>query len=83
MKVTVRKRFIKDAALLKSAHLFDELIYLLEVAFRAEKAADIPGFKVLKGYKNYGRIRLNQYRIGVVIQSNSIIFVCILSRKFP
>lgn len=81
MKVTVRKRFIKDAALIKSAQLFDEIINLLEVASRTEKAADIPGFKVLKGYKNYGRIRLDQYRIGVVIQSNSIIFVCILSRK--
>jgi len=49
MKVIVRKRFIKDASLLKSQEIIGEIIFLLEIASHANYPEHIPGFKNLTG----------------------------------
>ncbi len=47
----------------------------------AETLSQIPNVKKLSGYKSAYRIRLGDYRIGVFIEGNVVIFARIVHRK--
>jgi len=42
---------------------------------------EIPNLKKLKGYKNAFRIRIGDYRIGVIIENDIVIFTAFAHRK--
>ena len=42
---------------------------------------DLPNLKKLKGAKNYFRLKLGDYRIGLTLENNIVIFVRFLDRK--
>lgn len=58
---------------------------IVEVIINVEEANslhEISQLKKLKGFKNYYRIRLGDYRIGLEVQNNDmVIFVLIAHRK--
>lgn len=81
MKIWVQKRFIRDVARIRSNELIDELLFLLDISEKAKKPEDIMGFKKLRGYKTFGRIKLHDFRIGIAIEKETIIFVCVLHRS--
>ena len=81
MKILVRKRFINDVSKIRSVELIDEVLYLLDLSHAAIKAEDIPGFKMMRGYKVFARIKLNDFRIGIHVEKEVLIFVCILPRS--
>lgn len=47
----------------------------------AETLSQIPNVKKLSGYKSAYRIRLGDYRIGVFVEENVVIFARIVHRK--
>ncbi len=47
----------------------------------AETLSQIPNVKKLSGYKSAYRIRLGDYRIGVFVEENVVIFASIVHRK--
>ncbi len=47
----------------------------------AQSLADIPKLKKLSGYKNAYRIRIDEYRIGFLLEDKVIILTRLLSRK--
>jgi mRNA-degrading endonuclease RelE of RelBE toxin-antitoxin system len=47
----------------------------------ASDILEITGVKKLVGFKNQYRIRIGQYRIGLVFKDETLIFVRILHRK--
>ena len=81
MKVKVKKRFIKNLESLGRRELVDESEFALKSAEEASKPEDIPAFKWLTGYSNYSRIRIDDYRIGVRIDGDSITIICLLHRS--
>ena len=81
MKVRVKKRFIKNLESLGSRELVDECELALQAAEDAANPNDIPAFKWLSGYANYGRIRVGDYRIGLRIDGDTICFICLLHRS--
>jgi len=46
-----------------------------------KKTEDIPKLSKLKGYRNYYKIRFGNYRMGIKIMDNVLIFERILHRK--
>lgn len=55
-----------------------------KVIIQSEKANEIKSISNLKkiiGFKNYYRIKIGDYRIGVEIIENNIRFICVLHRK--
>ena len=47
----------------------------------AKTPRDIPELKKLKGYKNFYRIKVGVYRIGVTIENNLVTFFVFMPRK--
>lgn len=48
---------------------------------RAQSLQELTGVKKLKGSGDYYRIRVGEYRIGVILAGDSVVFVRCLDRK--
>jgi mRNA interferase RelE/StbE len=80
MTVHFRKSFVKDLDLLDSSHRIR-----VEKAIQESKAAlslhDVQHLKKLQGSRNFFRIRVGEYRLGLASVSDELIFVRCLRRK--
>ena len=81
MKIAYKKKFLKDVnklpAQIKKA--------ILDIAFKQipgiKDIQDFSNLKKLSGFKNFYRIRYSDYRIGIAVQQEKIIFFRVLHRK--
>jgi len=82
MKIKIDKTFSKDIEKIRSKKflkLLIEKIVSVEIASSIQEISDV---KKIEGYKNYYRIRLGDYRIGIEkISAMEIKFIRILHRK--
>jgi len=79
MHCKFHKQFLKDIAKLdNSAKL--RLAGFLEEVQNSAKFTELSAKKI-KGYKNFWRFRLGNYRVGVSLEDETIIFRRILHRK--
>ena len=81
MIVTFRKSFEKDLSKLRDANLLQKIQAVIEEAEAAINLLDINNLKKLKADGNYYRIRVGNYRIGLVLDETEIVFVRVLHRK--
>lgn len=82
MKTTFRKSFVKD--LERHAKDKDILAKVKEIILQAEAAdsvAVITNLKKLKADGSYFRIRVGHFRVGLIIEDNTVTFVRVLHRK--
>jgi mRNA interferase RelE/StbE len=54
---------------------------VIEEVERAKYATEVSNLKKIEGSANYFRIRLGNYRIGIVLERDSAILVRFLNRK--
>jgi mRNA interferase RelE/StbE len=81
MKITFKKSAIKDLQKLPT-DIKDIVTDLLIIQIpEKNQISDIKDLEKLKGYKNYYRIRIKDYRIGVKIEDSKITIIRILHRK--
>jgi len=81
VKTAYKNRFLKDAKKLpdkiKSA--------VLDIAFKQipnlENIQDIGNLKKLSGFKDFYRIRYSDYRIGIIVRHDKVVFLRVLHRK--
>jgi mRNA interferase RelE/StbE len=81
MHVLFTKTFHKEISKLrdkKLAHTLETII--LEVKSK-KHLSEISGLKKLSGYKNAYRIRVGDYRIGIILENNTAIFSAFNNRK--
>ncbi len=81
MKAAYKKKFLKDAN-----NLPDQIKkVILDIAFKQipeiENIQDINNLKKLSGFKNFYRIRYSDYRIGIALQEDKVVFIRVLHRK--
>ena len=81
MNLTFDKSFSKKIDKLKNKELASKLIKVISDCEKANSISDIRNIKKLIGFKNYYRIKINDYRIGLEIQENNIDFITIAHRK--
>jgi mRNA interferase RelE/StbE len=79
--VTFKKSFEKDLGKLRDADLLHKIQAVIEEAEAAVSPIDIKNLKKLKADGNYYRIRVGNYRIGLVLDEAEISFVRVLHRK--
>jgi len=79
MEIVITKTFEKQ---LKSVpkYIRESAIEVLEALEKAKIVTEIKDLKKLSGYKNYYRIRIGNYRMGLQIINPKIIVVTILHR---
>ena len=81
MKVEFRESFLKDLQNIKNAKLLAKVRQAIENVEDSDAPHQIRNFKKLKGSELHFRIRIGEYRVGLKMESNTLIFVRFLSRK--
>ncbi len=81
MIVTFDKNFSKSLDKIGNAIALKNTLKAIEKCEKANALLEIPNLKKLKGYKNFYRIKVGDYRIGVEIENDVIDFILISHRK--
>jgi len=81
VKVQFRASFAKDLRGIKNKELLNRIRETIEQVEKAQSSQDITNLKKLKGGSNYYRIRVGEYRIGLIIEVDTATFARCLNRK--
>lgn len=81
MKVEFRESFLKDLRTVKDKKLLTRLRETIESLEAAPNLFEIQNIKKLRGGKDFYRIRLGEYRLGFVIEGESLVLVRFLNRR--
>lgn len=81
MNVRFRGSFLKDIKVLTDRQLKDRIKATIAEVEGARALQDIRNLKKLRGSRSYYRIRVGEYRIGLVYEDGSVIFVRCLHRR--
>ena len=81
MKVAFRESFLRDVRAIKEKSVQRRIGEVIEHVEQISGPTDIPNLKKLKGHGTYYRIRIGEYRVGLKIEADSVIFVRVLNRK--
>lgn len=81
MKVEFRESFEKDLKAIKNPIIFKQVKKLIMKLENSSNLNSIPNIKKLAGSKNFFRIRIGDYRVGIVVLSETVEVVRILHRK--
>ncbi len=81
MIVKIDHSFEKDVNALRNAKTHKQIFYMIDDVKKAISIEAINGIKKLKGYKNHYRIRIGDYRAGLIIDGDTVEFARFLHRK--
>ena len=81
MNYDFEKSFVKDFRKLKSKELANAISQVIKQVSESSSVNDIINLKKLSGYQSAFRIRIGDYRIGVIIENNTVLFVAFAHRK--
>lgn len=81
MKLRIDKSFEKDTDKIKDRKLLLKIASCIENVAKCKSVSEIHQLKKLSGFSNHYRIRIGDYRAGLVFKDNEIIFERFLHRK--
>ena len=81
MRVQLTENFIKDVERCGDQKLAARAFKVTQDIAGIDSPLQIPNFKKLKGTRNAFRIRIADYRIGVLLEADIVVFMRCLSRK--
>ncbi len=81
MKIKFKDSFAKDLKSIKDKGLLKRVKEIIEAVEKSDSPTRIPNLKKLKGHQNYFRLRVGEYRLGLALEGDLIVFVRFLSRK--
>ena len=81
MKLEFRSSFARDLKSIKDKALLQRVREIIEEVERAKSLTEISNLKKLKGRGDYYRIRTRNYRLGLTLAGNILVFVRFLNRK--
>lgn len=81
MKTAFKASFLRSVKKINDAQLKNDIAATILQVEKAEDIKNIASLKKLKGYKEFYRIRLGNYRLGLSITGDIVLFVVIAHRK--
>jgi mRNA interferase RelE/StbE len=81
MIVVVLRQFQKDLQKQTSTELNNEVLSLIELLEEANSIRELSNVKKMKGFSNYYRIRIGDYRVGCRVEKNTIELMRLAHRK--
>jgi len=81
MKVLFEKSFSRDLKKVKDKRLLKQARKVIDQVETAASLNEITKLKKMQGFDTYYRIRVGDYRIGIEVLEDQVIFVCFLNRK--
>lgn len=81
MNVRFKASFASDLRALNDKSLLERIRSLIAQVESAESLTEIPNLKKLRGGGAYYRARLGDYRVGLAVEGDTIVFVRVLHRR--
>ncbi|MFP4388124.1 MAG: type II toxin-antitoxin system RelE family toxin [Desulfococcaceae bacterium] len=81
MKVRYESSFSKDLKKIQDPKTLLRIRRLIETIKSAESPLEISNLKKIRGQEGFFRVRLSDYRVGLDIAGDEVIFVRVLHRK--
>lgn len=81
MKTGFRETFTKDLRHLRQPEIRARVKQVIEAIERAAGLAEIPQLRKLQGVGAYYRIRIGDYRLGLVVEGDQVTLVRVLHRR--
>ena len=81
MNVIIAAKFDKDLDKIQDTDVLDRIEDVILEVMAAQKPMDIQNIKKMKGAKNAFRIRIGNYRIGILIEHDTVKFARVALRK--
>ena len=81
MTTYFRQSFEKDLRRIRNRRVLDRVQELIETVEAAKLLASVPNVKKLRGAAGYFRVRVGEYRVGLVVEGNEVDFVRVLPRR--
>lgn len=81
MKVDFKSSFAKDLKRVRDTALKECVKQTIETVEQVKTLQEIKDIKKLRGGNRYYRIRISDYRIGLIVEGDMVTFVRFLHRK--
>ena len=81
MKVEFKRSFVKDLERVRDRSLKERVRQTIEQIEETQTLQEIGNVKRLRGGERYYRIRVGDYRLGLMLEGDTVIFVRCLHRK--
>jgi mRNA interferase RelE/StbE len=81
MELEFRESFLKDVKRIKETAVKKKITAVISNSRKARSLHDVKDVKKLEGSHDYYRIRIGDYRIGIKLQNNKLIYMRCLNRK--
>jgi mRNA interferase RelE/StbE len=81
MKIKFESKFSKDLRKIKDQKLLSQIKIVINECKLAQTLDEIKNLKKLKGYQTFYRIKIGDYRIGMAIINDELIFTRFLHRR--
>jgi len=81
MNFEFEKAFVRDFKKLKNKDLANAISEAIKQVSQASAINEVANLKKLSGYKSAFRIRIGDYRIGVINENDTVTFVAFAHRK--
>jgi len=81
VRVEFRESFARDLKGVKDKGLLKRIKESIEAVEKADSPVEMSNLKKLKGGGNYFRLRIGDYRLGIALENDTVVFVRFLNRK--
>ena len=81
MEVKIDKSFQKDTRKIKDKELLTKIAEVISIVQQAENITKIKNLQKLKGSQQNYRIKIGNYRLGIILSDSAIEFIRCLHRK--
>ncbi|MFC1851712.1 type II toxin-antitoxin system RelE/ParE family toxin [candidate division CSSED10-310 bacterium] len=81
MEIRYEKSFERDLRKVKNKSVKNKIKEKIDEIKEVDNFASLSGIKKIRGYENYYRVRIGNFRIGIELKENIIILARILDRK--
>ena len=81
MNIEIKKSFSNDIGKIRNKKIIKSILDTIENIQEANTTREIKNNKKLEGSKKHYRIRIGDYRMGLLIEDNTVFIVRFLHRK--
>jgi mRNA interferase RelE/StbE len=81
LKVRFKQSFARDLRTLEDKALLGRVRALIENVEKAESLGDMAGLRKLRGGGAYYCARVGDYRVGLAVEEEAVVFVRVLHRR--
>ena len=81
MQIEITRKFQKQVGYCNYRRQRSKVLSIIEAVSASDNMNGFPNLKKLTGYKNCYRIKIGDYRIGIVIDKNIVVFAAFDNRN--